>query len=216
MIKNVLAAIGFGFAGYVLFQTYQLKQASRDINDGAETGYIDAAYSVVSGGFLQVSNFSDNNMGASLSLIGYLKGFEKYIATPYYATAYEKALDKLTIGYGHVILPTENLTYLTEAEANLLFVQDLTKFESYVNKYVKNPLTQNQFDALVSFAFNCGKGAIIKVANRINSGDYEGVPAHIKRYIFQGKNVVNGLVNRRNKDVAIWTNGTYLSWKHLT
>lgn len=205
-IKAIVYGLTLGGVGYYIYS------ASNEplINDG-ESGTFDSIFTDLQGGFMQVSNFSGLNMGVSIPLLGYLKGWEKFSPVPYFATAYEKALNKKTIGYGHVIKDGENLTFLTEQEATNLLLQDVAGAEDAVNKYCKVPLTQNQFDALVSLAFNCGNGAAIKVIARINRGDFEGVPAHIMRYVYQGKTVLNGLVNRRKKDVAIWSNGVYQS-----
>lgn len=79
-----------------------------------------------------------------------------------------------TIGYGHACqdssdeLPEYGVTChagycsgsLTEAEAEEVLADDLEGFESCVQKYVKVPITQNQFDALVSFSYNVGCGGL--------------------------------------------------------
>ncbi len=62
-----------------------------------------------------------------------------------------------TIGIGHLIKPGEKFpAVMTDAEVYALFRYDLIRFESAINSAVKVPLTQNQYDALVSFAFNIG------------------------------------------------------------
>ncbi|WP_392565695.1 lysozyme [Utexia brackfieldae] len=60
-----------------------------------------------------------------------------------------------TIGYGHT-LNVKRMDFISEQEADCLFMQDLYKVEQSIKKLVKVPLTQNQCDALCSFIFNVG------------------------------------------------------------
>lgn len=83
--------------------------------------------------------------------IDFIKEFESFSAKPYRCSA-----GKWTIGYGHVILPGERLTLITEPEACALLADDLIERERDVNDLVTVPLTQAQFDALVIFTFNVG------------------------------------------------------------
>lgn len=89
--------------------------------------------------------------------IALIKEKEQFRAKWYYCPAH-----KPTIGYGHVIQDDEQHLYkttLTEAQASALLLEDLGQFERGVAKAIKVPLTQDQFDALVSFAYNVGVGA---------------------------------------------------------
>ena len=65
---------------------------------------------------------------------------------------------------------------VTEAEGEAMFRRELTRFEAAVNKLVKVPLSQAQFDSLVSFAFNCGETALARstLLKKLNRGNYEG------------------------------------------
>ena len=78
--------------------------------------------------------------------------------------AYKCAAGVLTIGYGHTGSDVTPGLKITQAKAEELLKQDLKKFENFVNNVLYVPLTeqlnQNQFDALVSFAFNCGQGSL--------------------------------------------------------
>ena len=95
-------------------------------------------------------------------------------------TAYKDAAGVWTIGYGstggHV---REGLT-ISESDAERLLMRDLERFEDCINRLVRVPLSQNQFDALVSFAFNLGCGALARknftstLLSRLNDGDYDG------------------------------------------
>jgi len=70
---------------------------------------------------------------------------------------------------------TPGLT-ITRAESEEIFIRDLKKYETTVNKAVKVPITQNQFDALTSLCFNIGQSAFAKstVVRRLNQGDVQG------------------------------------------
>ncbi|CAG8560482.1 3476_t:CDS:2, partial [Racocetra fulgida] len=59
---------------------------------------------------------------------------------------------------------------------------ELKEFEGYVKKYVKKSLNSDQFDALVSFAYNTGEGAIKSVANIINSKRFSKVRSEMAKY----------------------------------
>ena len=72
------------------------------------------------------------------------------------SVAYKKSDDKWTIGYGHTLGVTQGMT-CTRAEADAWFLQDVAECEASVNKQ-NIKLSQNQFDALVSYAFNIGVG----------------------------------------------------------
>ncbi len=90
---------------------------------------------------------------------------------------YKDSVGLWTIGIGHLIKPGEKFpAVMTDKEVYDLFRKDLVGFESAINSLVKVPLTQNQYDALVSFAFNIGVGgfASSKTLKLLNAGDYAG------------------------------------------
>lgn len=134
--------------------------------------------------------------------------------------AYADSGGALTIGIGHLLTRSEltsgkiviggaAVEYrngLSEAQCWQLLDQDLDSAEKAVNEAVLVPLNQNQFDALVSFAFNVGNGAfkgstLLKV---LNQGLYDQVPAQLGRWNKIHGQVVKGLTNRRNKEIALW------------
>jgi lysozyme len=86
-----------------------------------------------------------------------IKQHESFSAVPYLCPARE-----WTIGWGHVVLPTESFTRITEAEALELLRKDVAITENCINQNVKALLSQDQFDALASLIFNIGISAFMK------------------------------------------------------
>lgn len=92
-----------------------------------------------------------------------------------------------------------------------MLAADLAKAEEAVDQSVKHLLTDNQFGALVSFAFNAGVSAFRSstLLRLLNAGDYTSVPNQLKRWnkgTVNGKKVVlKGLTNRRAKEIALWS-----------
>lgn len=130
-----------------------------------------------------------------------IKDFETFQAKAYVCPA-----GVLTIGYGHTGSDVTEGTYISEAEADRLLRADLSTAEKAVNK-VKAPLNQNQFDALVSFTFNCGIGAFsrstLKKVVEANPADPE-VASQLKRWNKAGGRVLNGLVRRREAEAKLY------------
>lgn len=96
-------------------------------------------------------------------------------------TAYRDVAGVWTIGYGSTryhdgrsVKPGDKLT--SEVQASAIFVNTLGQYENAVNSYVKAPLTQNQFDALVSFTYNEGTHALKEstLVKKLNAKDYQG------------------------------------------
>jgi hypothetical protein len=87
-----------------------------------------------------------------------------------------------------------------------ILASDLVKFEDGVDNLVKVPLKQNQFDALVSFAFNVGLGALGKstLLKKLNAGQYDAVPAELMKWTKAGGKELPGLVRRRRAEAALW------------
>lgn len=102
---------------------------------------------------------------------------------------------------------------MTLEEADVLLRQRLSKFEAAVNRLVKVELTQNEYDAIVSFTYNVGAdedhdgkaeglgdSTLLKL---LNAGDKASVPEQLKLWHWSGGKP-NVLTNRRNAEVAIW------------
>ena len=145
---------------------------------------------------------SDNG----LSLIKKFEGLE--------LKAYKCPADVWTIGYGHTKGVQEGDEW-SESHANHMLEVELEEYSEYVNKYVEVELNENQFDALVSWVYNLGP-ANLKASTMLkvlNAGEYENVPAQIKRWNKAGGKVLEGLVRRREAEALLFEGND--QWKTI-
>jgi len=118
-----------------------------------------------------------------------------------------------TIGYGHTGKTHNDGTVkrgltISEREAESLLEFDLnTKYAPDVLRLVKVPLTQDQFNALVSFHFNTGALGKSTLLKKLNAGDYEGAAAEFRRWTRGGGRVLPGLVRRRRAERRLFETG---------
>lgn len=122
--------------------------------------------------------------------------------------AYDDGTGTLTIGYGHTSsagLPEvcKDMTCTSE-QADEWLTADLERVEQQVNTLVKVPISQPQFDALVSFEFNTGALGRSTLLVKLNGGDYKSVPAELMRYDHAGGRVMAGLTKRRAAEAVMW------------
>ena len=115
--------------------------------------------------------------------------------------------DVLTIGYGHTGTDVYIGQRITEAEAEALLRSDLKYFEKSVNFLIKRPLTQHEYDAIVSFAFNVGVGALeaSTFRKRINAGEEKPLcfKQEFIRWNKSFNGVLPGLTRRREAEIAL-------------
>ena len=106
-----------------------------------------------------------------------------------------------TIGYGSTYGIKEGME-ITEAEADEMLRRDVHTAEVCVNGAVTVPLTQGEYDALVSFVFNlgCGKFRGSTLLRRLNSADYDGAAAEFLRWTRAAGQELSGLVARRKAE----------------
>lgn len=117
--------------------------------------------------------------------------------------AYDDGVGIWTIGYGTTVYPNgikvKKGDICTEEQAKFYMTYDLKKFERTVNKVVVVEINQNQFDVLVSLAYNIGIDAFVKstLLRKLNAGDYKGAAAQFDVWNRASGRVMQGLVNRR-------------------
>jgi lysozyme len=122
-----------------------------------------------------------------------------------------------TIGWGETDGVHEGMT-ITQAQADEWFARELVPFEECVASSVKVALTDNQFGALVSFAYNVGIAAFESstLLRKLNAGGYESVPAEMLRWTKVHGVVDPGLVNRRNSEGGQWVKGAFVRGAVIT
>jgi lysozyme len=125
-------------------------------------------------------------------------------------TSYRCPAGKWTIGYGSVKGIRSGLK-ITKQEAEDLLIKDITEHEHYVKQYVQVPLTQGQYDALVSFVFNLGGGNFRSstLLKKLNKGLYDECPEQFMRWNkarVDGKlTALKGLTRRRAAEAAVFS-----------
>jgi lysozyme len=127
--------------------------------------------------------------------------------------SYQCSAGVWTIGYGHTFCVKEG-EKITQEAAEELLREDLQDFENYVEKMVEVDLSQNQFDALVSWTFNLGSGNLSRstLLKVLNAGKHDEVPEQIKRWNRANGKVLEGLKRRREAEAAMWEGN---DWKHV-
>lgn len=119
--------------------------------------------------------------------------------------AYRCPANILTIGYGHTGPDVTEGKVITRDEADILLVNDLRRFEDAVAQYCP-VTTDNQFAALVSFAFNLGPDSLkTSTLRRMhNEGDYRGAQAQFGRWNKASGKILPGLVKRRAAEALLY------------
>lgn len=95
---------------------------------------------------------------------------------------------------------------ITRERAEELLREDVRRFEGYIDALVKVPLNQGQYDALSSWVYNLGPGALEKstLLRLLNAGDYAGAGQQFGRWIYAGSEILPGLVRRRAAEQALF------------
>lgn len=116
-------------------------------------------------------------------------------------TAYKCPAGVWTIAYGHTyaVRPTDKIT---QEQADMMLICDLTEAENCINAVSRKELTQNQFDALVSFVFNVGCGAFRSstMLKLINMGKFTQAALEFAKWNKSVGKVLEGLTKRRESE----------------
>ena len=126
-------------------------------------------------------------------------------------TAYWDKFGKVwTIGYGHTGPDVFKGKTISQQEAENLLKSDLNRFEKYVNdkSYVPHQLNQNQFDALVSFSYNCGQGNLKKL---VGKRTLPQIADEILAYNKSKGKYLRGLARRREAERKLFLSGDFSS-----
>ncbi len=134
-----------------------------------------------------------------LALIKRFEGFESEI--------YRDAAGLSTIGYGHLIREDERGLWdngISRAEAERVLCADIEIAERAVLRLMYVALSDGQFDALVSFSFNLGAGALQRstLRRKVNREEHDEAPAEFRRWVWAGGRRLRGLVRRREAEIA--------------
>jgi GH24 family phage-related lysozyme (muramidase) len=145
-----------------------------------------------------------NTYKTSQSGINLIKEFEGYSPN-----IYEDVVGKKTIGYGHLIKPGEIFCGIMLEQAERILAEDLYEAEKAVHDLVKEPVSQNEFDALVSFTFNLGRNALKNstLLRLLNAGSIEAAADQFLRWDHAGGKVVHGLTRRRVAERSMFLRG---------
>lgn len=124
--------------------------------------------------------------------------------------AYQDSVGVWTIGYGWT-QPVDGVRIKPGMEINLPTAERLLKcgvvqYEQGVTQLLKSPVNQNQFDALVSFAYNLGLRSLSAstLLTKLNAGDYSGAAKEFLRWNKAGGKVLAGLTRRREAEKALF------------
>ena len=141
------------------------------------------------------------------STLDLVKSFEGF-----YPKAYNDGFGNVTIGYGftkHTLPGLEWGDRISKAEADRHLYKVLKAREPFVYKNIKTPITQEQFDALISWIYNVGGSAAKRsvLIKKINNGDYESAAKEFIKWNHVDGRRVRGLTIRREKEKELFSAG---------
>lgn len=144
-----------------------------------------------------------------------VKSFESCLKrAPGGFTTYICPAGKLTIGWGHTNAAGRKFKagdIWTQGECDAALAEDMRAAERDVRRLVKVDLTQGQFDALVSFDFNCGPTNLQRstLLRKVNRKDFDGAAAEFGKWINGDGKPLNGLIRRRKAEAVLFSTGDH-------
>lgn len=145
-------------------------------------------------------------MNTSERGVGLIKEFESCRLE-----AYDDGGGVWTIGWGTTRYPNGRFVapgdVCTQQEADQWLMEDIMEAEDAVDRYVSVPINQNQFDALVSFTYNCGSMALLNstLLKLLNARDDVGAARQFKRWNKDNGKEVAGLTRRRAVEAKLFS-----------
>jgi lysozyme len=117
--------------------------------------------------------------------------------------------DPWTIGYGHTGSDVHSGLTITQEQAEELLMKDVQKAANDVKVKVTTDITQEEFDALVDFVFNCGAGNFngSTLLKKINAGDMEGAAHEFEKWDMAAGKHMAGLLRRRHAEAQEFLSG---------
>jgi len=122
-------------------------------------------------------------------------------------SAYQDSAGVWTIGYGHTGSEVHRGQCISELEAEALLRADLKAAVQCVRGAFQVDLAQYQFDALVDFCYNAGRGSLLgsSLLRYVNQGEFDNAVAQFGLWVHAGGKVVPGLVRRRAAEAALFS-----------
>jgi lysozyme len=132
---------------------------------------------------------------------------------------YNDPTNNATIGVGHLVHmgpingkePAEFKKGITRQRALAILQGDAEHAARAVRQAIAQPLKQTEFDALVSFTFNCGEGSLRSstLRRKLNAGNRGAVRTELMKWVFSGGKKLPGLIRRRQAEGALFAQGKY-------
>lgn len=140
-------------------------------------------------------------LSLSVSGLSYIQQYEGLVLGVY--------LDPVgipTVCYGHMDQRLKVGTRFTKAQCSQFLYEDTQSAQQAIKDLVTVPLTQNQYDALVSLVFNIGRPAFSRSAllRKLNSEDYAGAAEEFPKWVYAKGKKLPGLVTRRDSERALF------------
>lgn len=129
--------------------------------------------------------------------LAYIRQFEGFRGIPY-----RDPIGKMTVGYGHLVRKGEYFDGVTRDHGEQLMRQDVLLAEAVVKRHVRVPLSDSQFDALVSLVYNIGEGNFRKstLVKKLNRGNYKAAADEFLEWEYAGGRRFDGLAQRRRAE----------------
>lgn len=199
-----VAVIGGGMGALVWWLTRQADYGltPESSTDAGTLPFTDGGFMDVALGVAGAVFGGGQGMRKQMSFAGIelLKQFEGYRSQVYDANPPKR---DWTIGYGHKLKAGETFKNgVSESTARSLLVADIGFAEDRVSRNITIDLSQSQFDALVSLAYNLTISSWLAASARINRG--ESASSVFNRYVYGGGVKLGGLVTRRGLEVAMY------------